>query len=195
MLHTVLGGWQISGITTAQSGSPFTVTNGTTYGDNAGVANGIGGGVGSYPDTVGDPNAVTQAQKDAVAAAGVFGVLKYNPAAFVLPVGLTYGNGNRNTLNLPGRFNSDFGLFKRFAFKERYAFEFRWENFNVFNHTQLNQIGGSASANGAGLGASLGCVGGANNSGGDPSCASSGFLVLNGAHSPRIMQFGLRFQF
>jgi hypothetical protein len=193
-LHTVLGGWQISGITTAQSGTPFTVTNGTTYGDNAGVGDGVGG-IGSYPDTVGDPNAVTQAQKDAVAAAGVFGVLKYNPAAFALPVGLTYGNGNRNTLTLPGRFNSDFGMFKRFAFKERYAFEFRWENFNVFNHTQLDQIAGNASANAAGLGAAMGCVGGANNNGGDPSCASSGFLVLNGAHSPRIMQFGLRFQF
>ncbi len=150
-LHTVLGGWQVSGITTAQSGSPFTVTNGTTYGDNAGVGSGVSG-VGSYPDTVGNPNYVTQAQKQAVAAAGVFGVLDYNPAAFALPVGLTYGDGNRNTLNLPGRFNSDFGLFKRFAFRERYAFEFRWENFNVFNHTQLDQIGGSASANGAGPG-------------------------------------------
>jgi len=65
----------------------------------------------------------------------------------------------------------------------------------VFNHTQLNQIGSTASANGAGLTAPLGCVGGANNNGGDPSCSSSGFLVLNGSHSPRIMQFGLRFQF
>ena len=195
MLHTLLGGWQASGISTAQSGAPFTVTNGTTYSDNAGVANGIGGGVGSYPDLIGNPNTVTQAQKQAVAAAQVFGVLDYNPSAYALPVGLTYGNGTRNTLRLPGRFNNDFGLFKRFAFKEKYAFEFRWENFNVFNHTQLNQIAGSQSANGAGLAASMGCVGGANNNGGDPSCASSGFLVLNGAHSPRIMQFGLRFQF
>ena len=27
--HTLLGGWQVSGITVAQSGTPFSVTNGT----------------------------------------------------------------------------------------------------------------------------------------------------------------------
>jgi hypothetical protein len=50
-------------------------------------------------------------------------------------------------------------------------------------------------ATGTGLNAAMGCVGGANNNAGDASCASTGFLVLNQAHSPRIMQFGLRFQF
>ncbi len=193
--HTLLGGWQISGITTALSGTPFTVTNGTTYGDNAGVANGISAGVGSFPLLVSNPNNPTQAQRQAVAAAGVFGVLDYNPAAFSLPTGLTFGDVNRNNLTLPGRLNFDFGLFKRFAFKEHYAFEFRWENFNVFNHTQLNAISGNANATGTGLNASMGCVGGANFNAGDPSCASTGFLVLNQAHAPRIMQFGLRFQF
>jgi hypothetical protein len=194
--HTLLGGWQISGITTALSGSPFTVSNGTTYTDNAGVANGVSGGtIASFPQLVGNGNNVTQAQRQAVAAANVFGVLDYNPAAFALPTGLTFGTVDRNNLTLPGRVNFDFGLFKRFAFKERYAFEFRWENFNVFNHTQLNAIGGNVNATGTGLAASMGCVGGANNNAGDPSCASSGFLVLNQAHNPRIMQFGLRFQF
>ena len=193
--HTLLGGWQISGITTALSGSPFTVTNGTTFSDNAGVANGISGVIGSFPLLVSNPNQVTQAQRAAVANASVFGVLNYNPAAFALPTGLTFGTVDRNNLTLPGRVNFDFGLFKRFAFKERYAFEFRWENFNVFNHTQLNAISGNANATGTGLNASMGCVGGANNNAGDPSCASTGFLVLNQAHSPRIMQFGLRFQF
>jgi hypothetical protein len=99
-------------------------------------------------------------------------------------VGLTVGDSGRNTLRLPGRLNFDFGLFKRFAFKERYAFEFRWENFNVFNHTQLDAIGGSTSSSGTGANASLGCF----------NCVSTA-LVLNGAHNPRIMQFGLRFQF
>ena len=41
LTHTLLGGWQISGITVAQAGLPFSVTNGTTYGDNAGVGNGV----------------------------------------------------------------------------------------------------------------------------------------------------------
>jgi hypothetical protein len=193
--HTLLGGWQVSGITTALSGSPFTVTNSTTYTDNAGVANGISGAVNSFPLIVGNPNSVAQAERAAVAVNNVFGVLDYSPSAYSLPTGLTFGTVARNDLTLPGRLNFDFGLFKRFAFRERYAFEFRWENFNVFNHTQLNAISGNMNATGTGLNAAMGCVGGANNNAGDASCASTGFLVLNQAHSPRIMQFGLRFQF
>jgi len=39
LAHNVLGGWQVSGITVAQSGQPFSVTNGLgSFGDNAGVA-------------------------------------------------------------------------------------------------------------------------------------------------------------
>src|SRR3984893_10358051 len=55
LTHMLLGGWQVSGITVAQTGLPFTVTNGTTYGDNAGVGNGVGSG--SRPELVGDPHA------------------------------------------------------------------------------------------------------------------------------------------
>ena len=185
LTHTLLGGWQVSGITTALSGSPFNVsTNNTTFADNAGLASGIGanGGVQAFPALVGNPNTVTAAQR--AAYAGVFGVLDYNPDAFAAPVGLTTGTFGRNSINLPGRLNFDFGLFKRFAFKERYAFEFRWENFNVFNHTQLDQIGGSTSSSGTGAIVSLGCY----------RCNTQA-LLLDGAHFPRIMQFGLRFQF
>ncbi|HUL33060.1 MAG TPA: carboxypeptidase regulatory-like domain-containing protein [Candidatus Eisenbacteria bacterium] len=193
LTHTLLGGWQVSGITTALSGSPFTVTNGTTYSDNAGVANGATG-IASFPSLVSNPYGVTQAQRQALADQSVFGVLDYNPSAFSLPTGLTFGTVSRNNLTLPGRVNFDFGLFKRFSFKERYAFEFRWENFNVFNHTQLTSISGNANAFAGGATTSMTCVG-ANSNAGDPSCLSSGFLVLDGARSPRIMQFGLRFQF
>ena len=192
--HALLGGWQVSGITTITSGFPFTVTNGTTYGDNAGVANGVGG-IGSFPLLVSNPLGVTQAQRDVLAQQNVFGVLDYNPNAFALPTGLTFGTVSRNNLTLPGRVNFDFGLFKRFAFKERYAFEFRWETFNLFNHTQLNSLSGTSSSGGAGVTTPMSCVGTTSFNAGDPSCASSGFLILDGAHAPRIMQFGLRFQF
>jgi len=183
MTHTLLGGWQVSGITTALSGSPFTVsTGGTTFADNAGLASGIGNSVQSFTSLVANPNTVTQAQR--AAYAGTFGVLGYNPDAFAQPVGLTVGDFGRNRLNLPGRLNFDFGLFKSFPIKERYAFEFRWENFNVFNHTQLDAIGGNFSNSGTGAIASLGCY----------SCNSQA-LLFTAAHNPRIMQFGLRFQF
>jgi Carboxypeptidase regulatory-like domain/TonB-dependent Receptor Plug Domain len=181
--HTLLGGWQVSGITTALSGSPFTVsTGGTTFADNAGLASGIGNSVQSFTSLVANPNTVTQAQRNAYA--GIFGVLGYNPDAFAQPVGLTVGTFGRNLLNLPGRLNFDFGLFKSFPIKEKYAFEFRWENFNVFNHTQLDAIGGNFSNSGTGAIASLGCY----------SCNSQA-LLFTAAHNPRIMQFGLRFQF
>jgi hypothetical protein len=153
--HAILGGWQISGITTAQTGTPFSVTNGTDFGDNAGVGNGFG--TGSRPDLVGDPH-----------SGGTY-LQPFNPDAYALPTGLTFGNVGRNTLYLPGRLNFDVGVFKRFTITERTGVDFRWENFNFFNHTQFNGISSSFGA--------------------------SDFLQLNSAHAPRRMQFGLRFYF
>ncbi len=193
LAHTLLGGWQVSGITIAQTGLPFTVTNGTTYKDNAGVANGTPSGIGSFPDLVGNPSVIPAGIQ---AAFNSFGKLAYNPAAFTTPTGLTFGDVGRNTLRYPGRLNFDFGLFKRFAFKERYAFEFRWENFNVFNHTQINAVSGNTNGSGTGALSAQGCAVGSNFA--DPAnvaCINSGFLTYTSAHSPRIMQFGLRFQF
>jgi carboxypeptidase family protein/TonB-dependent receptor-like protein len=174
--HNVLGGWQVSGITIAQTGTPFSVTNGTDFGDAAGVANGVG--TGSRPDIVGNPH--TSASN----VSGVRGPLLFNPSAYTIPTGLTFGNVGRNTLAGPGRINFDFGLFKRFSFSETRALDFRWENFNLFNHTQYN-----------GVNSSMDCVG-PSGTAGDPSCiSSSGFLHASGAHLARRMQFGLRFQF
>ncbi|MBV9885852.1 MAG: Plug domain-containing protein, partial [Acidobacteria bacterium] len=178
--HTLLGGWQVSGITTAQTGLPFTVTNGTTFGDNAGVGNGVG--TGSRPDLVGDPRAsIPQTNFP-----NVFGPVIYNPAAFALPTGLTFGNVGRNTLNYPGRLNFDFGTFKRFAINERAGFEFKWEAFNLFNHTQFDAIDNQSEGTNA-IPMDTATPGANLN--------SSNFLHLTGTHAPRRMQFGLRFYF
>jgi hypothetical protein len=177
LAHTVLGGWQVSGITIAQSGTPFSVTNGTDFGDAAGVANGVG--TGSRPDLIGNPNSAVQSNVPTVR-----GPLLYNPAAYAVPEGLTFGNVGRNTLTNPSRVNFDFGLFKRFSFGESRGLDFRWENFNLFNHTQYNGVNGGMDCFGSGFSA------------GDPTCiASSGFLHASGAHLPRRMQFGLRLFF
>jgi hypothetical protein len=178
--QTLLAGWQVSGITVAQSGTPFSVTNGTPQGDNAGVANGTG--TGSRPDLVGNPHAGLTSTE----VPGDRGPLAYNPAAYAVPQGLTFGDVGRNTLTLPGRVNFDFGAFKQFAINERMGFEFRWETFNVFNHTQYNQISGNNSSGGTGASAPMDTI--------DPT-ASAVFLHLTGTHDPRIMQFGLRFYF
>ena len=174
--RTLLGGWQISGITIAQTGTPFSVTNGTDFGDNAGVGNGVG--TGSRPDLVGSTGISEQNTP------GVFGPLFYNPVAYALPTGLTFGNVGRDTLYMPGRLNFDFGLFKKFVLGEHKELDFRWENYNLFNHTQFNAIDGSMDC--APVGSTAG----------DASCTStSSFLHLTGAHAPRRMQFGLRIQF
>jgi hypothetical protein len=168
LTHKVLGGWQISGITIAQTGTPFTVTNGTDFGDNAGVGNGVAT-AGSRPDLVSDPHSGFSSTQEP----GTFGPLFFNPAAFAVPTGLTFGNVGRNTLYLPGRLNFDFGLSKRFAINERSGFDFKWETFNVFNHTQFGNGTDSISS----------------------ALGNSDFMHLTSAHAPRRMQFGLRFYF
>ncbi|MBV9405507.1 MAG: hypothetical protein JO211_09200 [Acidobacteriaceae bacterium] len=187
LLHSILGGWQTSGLITFQTGIPFSVLN-AAHGDNAGVGNGVG--TGSFVDVVGNPNAPPPINQ----AAGIIGPLLYNPAAFAEPTGLTFGDAGRNILNSPSRTNWDAGLFKHFAFTETRAIEFRAEGFNVLNHTQwLSMTNGNSSTSNASITAS--CYGGANNSAGDPSCLNSEFLHPPGAHNPRILQLGLKFLF
>ena len=61
------------------------------------------------------------------------------------PQGLTFGDTGRNSLNIPNRLNFDMALFKNFPIKESYAFQFRAEAFNIFNHTQWNGVNSSIS--------------------------------------------------
>ncbi len=172
--NKLLGGWQWSGITTVATGSPFTPVFNT---DNAGVANAVAG-AGSRPDLVGNPRSgIVQ-----VPGSG-FGPLLYNPAAYAAPRGLTFGDVSRNSLTNPRRTNFDMALFKHFAIRESLAFEFRAEAYNVFNHTEWGALAG-----GGGSGANA--VNSATNV-----FASSGFLFINTAHNPRILQLGAKLLF
>jgi hypothetical protein len=203
--NALLGGWQWSGITLIQSGSPFSVYNlgnGTIApSDNAGVANNIATGF-SYPDIVGNPKSGTSGSPLAGFQPG-FGSLLYNPSAFVAPTGLTFGDAGRNILRNPWRENFDMALIKHFAVSESKYFEFRAEAFNVFNHTEFSYLGGDAgsaanNANGARTAATeITCYGGTDNSAGDPSCGGQGLPLFraNSAHLARILQLGLKFIF
>ncbi len=203
--HTLLGGWQWSGITLIQSGSPFSVYNlgnGTIApSDNAGVSNSVATGF-SYPDLVGNPHSGASGSPLAGTQPG-FGPLLFNPAAFVAPTGLTFGNAGRNILNNPWRENFDMALIKHFAVTESKYFEFRAEAFNVFNHTEFSYLGGDAgsasnNANGAKTNATeITCYGGSDNSAGDPSCGGQGLALFraSSAHLARILQLGLKFIF
>ncbi len=200
LANRVLGGWEWSGITLIQSGSPFSVYNGgvgSIPADNAGVGNTLATGT-SFPDLVGNP----QSGIPNISQPG-FGPLLYNPSAFVAPTGLTFGNSGRNILNNPWRTNFDMALLKHIAVTESKYFEFRAEAFNIFNHTEWSWLGGDAgsasdNANSSGItGAnSIGCYGGSNNSAGDLSCTTTtGFLRPGSAHNARILQLALKFFF
>ncbi|MFZ0815279.1 MAG: TonB-dependent receptor [Candidatus Sulfotelmatobacter sp.] len=195
LANVLLEGWELSGVTLVQSGTPFTVINsagntGISLTDNAGVSSGLGIAA-SYPDVVkGLPSPGGNSQS--------FGPLIGNPSQFVAPRGLTFGDAGRNFLNNPGRVNFDFAVLKHFKIRESSDLEFRAEAFNVFNHTQFriydpdnpgssgNNVvscyaGPLYSAGFAGSGAN--CVTGAS------------FLHPLDAHRPRTLQFGLKWAF
>jgi Carboxypeptidase regulatory-like domain len=196
--NKLLGGWQWSGITIVQTGTPFSIVNGgagSVPSDNAGVSNTITQ-TASFANLIG--NATSGVPQAPVSG---FGPLLYNPGAFAAPTGLTFGNVPRNFLYNPRRTNFDMAIFKHFRITESVGVQFRAEAFNVFNHPEWAWLGGgtaSAAQNSAfsSLTNSTTCYGGSNNSSGDPSCTGSlGFLHVASAHNPRIMQFGLKFIF
>ena len=91
--HSVLGGWEYSGIVAFSTGSPFSPTFGTVS-DNAGAANGVGSA--SRPDLIGDLNGGFTP----VPAAGL-GKQFYSASIFAAPRGLTLGDAGRNILKDP----------------------------------------------------------------------------------------------
>jgi hypothetical protein len=117
--NSVLGGWQVNLIYTANSGTPFDLFYN-------------GGSPTVRPDLVGDPYA------------GITTPYQYfNPAAFgAVPknssgVAVRGGTTPRNYLVGPGISNLDFSTFKNFAFAERYNLQFRAEFFNLTNTPQF----------------------------------------------------------
>jgi outer membrane receptor protein involved in Fe transport len=142
-----LGGWELSGVTTWETGVPLTVTNGAD-------ADAIGGNL-DRPDfnPAGQPGvravpAVASATSNPCAV--TVGATYYtNPdaaGACIDPataqyVGLLAGTGRRgtlgrNTLRSPGLNNWNLNVLKRVRLTEGTSFEFRTEFYNVFNHPQ-----------------------------------------------------------
>jgi hypothetical protein len=135
-LNAVVGGWQVGGIWTLQTGLPQTITLGGT--DRSVTGNGY----------------------DRPNATGISPYLEnptpsrwYNRGAFVLqPLG-TFGNVGRNNVIGPGIFAFDFDAHKEFVmpYSERHSLQFRLEAFNVLNHpVWSNPNGNFSSASGFG---------------------------------------------
>jgi hypothetical protein len=188
--RTVLGGWEWSGITEIQTGDPFSIV-GPVY-DNAGVANGEG--TGSYVDIV--PGVSKTHITGPKLQGGIYGPLLFNPAAFKMPTGLTFGNSGRNSLHGPRTSNFDMGMFKNFPVGKRFTTQFRAEAFNIFNHTQVTGVNNSAGCYGAdgNYAYSFGNSDCVNGNAGD-GILPSAFLHPSAVHDPRIMQFALKVLF
>jgi len=196
--HFFLSDWQISGVITLASGTPFSVINsagntGISLTDNAGVNSGIGIAQ-SYPDVVRSYTAAPPRNNPQS-----FGPLLGNPSEFVAPRGLTFGDAGRNYLNNPGRFNNDIAFLKHWKIKESGLLEFRWEIFNLFNNTQF-RIYDPSNPGTAGYNV-ISCYAGPNYSAGyqaagGPDCVTgASFLHPVDAHRPRTMQIALKLSF
>jgi len=119
---TILGGWTLSGVVTAESGLAYTETM-----SNAGL--GMGGNVTQRPDLTGSLSYPDTR------------FVWFNPAAFTAPAAGVFGDEGKGVIRGPGRDNWDVSLFKDFAFGERAAgVQLRFESFNTFNHTQWNGL-------------------------------------------------------
>jgi len=166
----VLGGWQISGIQTFQTGLPLTAVlgNGICGSSGSSCIDPTGSGcllgaspLGCRPNLIGNPNSGTHtyAQWFSVAAFG------YPTASQT-----TQTTEPPGAIRGPGFWRTDLSLFKNLKFGERVTGQLRWETFNTFNHT--NPI----------------CCASLN-------VTSSLFDKVTSTRDPRIMQLGLKINF
>ncbi len=134
----VIGGWQLSGITTFQAGFPFGISSPDAYGLTATVAqraNLISGC---------DPHKGL-----------TLPLQRINMSCFSQPGAGTYGNTPRNFLRQPGINDWDMGLTKTFPITERANFGLRFDTFNTFNHHQYVVNTGAYAGGGSGGGTAI----------------------------------------
>jgi hypothetical protein len=165
-LHQVLGGWEFSGVTVAQSGTPLNIRY-----TGADVL-GLGGGVTNRENIIapiGLPHTV-----DAWFTKSSFG----DPSApWPLPgkpagPNNGFGNARKDAVVGPGLFNFNLSLFKNIMLTSREEgprLQLRFESFNTFNHTEFNGI--------------------------DTGSASGTFGQVTSTYDPRVLQLGAKLSF
>jgi len=129
----VLGGWQVNGIMSCYTGTPFTV--------------GASGSSLNAPDN-------TQTANQLLSSVPVLGNIGpgayyYNPAAFGPVTTQTFGTSGRNILRVPGVWNTDLDITREFPIKERVKLQFRAEFFNFPNTSHFNGPGTSVTSPGS----------------------------------------------
>jgi Carboxypeptidase regulatory-like domain len=127
ILNHILNGWQLSGITTLQSGAPLNVSwTTTTPVDITGTPT-----QNARIDMIGNP----VLSKDERTFERFF-----RTESFRLPQVGTFGNGGKVQFRGPGLHNWDIGITRNFKFTERLKSQFRLEMYNAFNHTQFTAV-------------------------------------------------------
>ena len=200
-LRTVLGGWNIGGIYSYQSGTPFTVTNPF---DTVGT----GGGVLSNAD-LGAPFQLLDARAndgrafniDAfrrigapisdTACAPALCVPANDPRRFIMSRDFRRGSAGFNQFRLGNNINNvDLILAKNTRIGERMNLELRFEAFNALNHTQFTTVD-------LNLGTTATCTAapGAVINGDCGRASNPNFGKYTGARESRVIQLGARFQF
>jgi Carboxypeptidase regulatory-like domain len=169
LARTLIGGWEVSGVTVAESGTPVNIYY------NGPDTLGLGGNTTNRPNIVGN---VTFPKKRTE---------WFNTAAFAAPVApwvsgangnQGFGNASKDTIVGPGLFNWNIALFKDFPFTHNPAgphIQFRAESFNTFNHTEW---GGSGAGDGI-----------------DTGTTDQNFGQVTSTYDPRVLQFGLKLLF
>lgn len=175
----VLGGWEISGITSFISGAPY----------NPGFSVSSGGGnqniTGSY----------TEGARLRLLGNPMTGLSdpyhRLNASDFALPLVGSIGlESGYNYLTGPGINNWDLSIQKEFAIKERVHIQLRGDAFNVWNHTQFNGI--NATLNASTLASAYSNL--AENADGSIN-NKNGFGSVSGARDPRILMTMIKIRF
>jgi hypothetical protein len=129
VLKSLLGGWELSGIGTMESGFPLDITLGGAAGSNG------------LPNATNRPNSTSVSYPHTLTQ-------WFSTSSFSAPALGAWGNSVHHSVYGPGRHNWNLSLFKSFTFSEARGsrFELRFETFNAFNHTQFQNVSSSFSA-------------------------------------------------
>jgi hypothetical protein len=129
LLRGLLGGWQIGGISTIQSGTPLNVT---IQPDQANI------GIGSQRPQLVNANVELNCQSNPNGL-GFVGCI--DPAAFALPAPFTFGNTPRNYLRGKKFSSTDVSFMKNISTGGRSRIQLRAEVFNLFNQVNWGAPG------------------------------------------------------
>jgi hypothetical protein len=134
--HKLLGGWQMTGISTQSSGTPFNLTYNAS-------SNYTTTGLYTFRPNAGGPLFLDNSLRVKTSSS----VALLNPASVSAPTGFNpYGNATRNKGRGPRYSQLDLGLHKAFGlWKEGTTLDFRGEAFNVLNQVNYGAPDGNRS--------------------------------------------------